>query len=132
LLDHSIVSQHFMEPEGSLQHLQDLHTCSLARPIQSTSQHSNSKRSILILSTHLRLGLPSGLFPSGFPINNLRSSSPPFVLHTCPAHLILPDLIIAIISYFAKVRLRGLVVRVLAYRCRGPSSITGTTTFSEM
>jgi hypothetical protein len=24
-------------------------------------------RSILILSVHLRLGLPSGLFPSGFP-----------------------------------------------------------------
>ena len=25
------------------------------------------ERSVLILSTHLRLGLPSGLFPSGFP-----------------------------------------------------------------
>jgi hypothetical protein len=43
----------------------------LARPIQSTSPHPNSPRSILILSTHLRLGLPSGLFPSGLPTNNL-------------------------------------------------------------
>jgi hypothetical protein len=34
---------------------------SLARPIQSTSPHPTSPRSILILSTLLRLGLPSGL-----------------------------------------------------------------------
>jgi hypothetical protein len=27
-----------------------------------------------VLSTHLRLGLPSGLFPSGFPTNNLFNS----------------------------------------------------------
>ena len=37
---------------------------SWASPIQSTYQHPTSWRSILILSTHLRLGLPSGLFPS--------------------------------------------------------------------
>jgi hypothetical protein len=42
---------------------------SLARPIQSTPPHPTSPRSILILPTHLRLGLPSGLFPSGFPTN---------------------------------------------------------------
>jgi hypothetical protein len=30
-----------------------------------------SPRSISILSTHLNLGLPSGLLPSGFPANNL-------------------------------------------------------------
>ena len=40
---------------------------SWASPIQSTCPHPTSWRSILILSTHLRLGLPSGLFPSGFP-----------------------------------------------------------------
>jgi len=34
---------------------------------QSTSFRPNSLRSILTLPSHLRLGLPSGLFPSGFP-----------------------------------------------------------------
>ena len=39
---------------------------SWASPIQSINTHPTSWRSILILSTHLRLGLPSGLLPSGF------------------------------------------------------------------
>jgi hypothetical protein len=38
---------------------------SWARSIQSIPSHPIPLRSILILSTHLRLGLPSGLFPSG-------------------------------------------------------------------
>jgi hypothetical protein len=38
---------------------------SWAKPIQFTSPHPTSPRSILILSTHLRLGFPSGLFDSG-------------------------------------------------------------------
>jgi hypothetical protein len=38
---------------------------------------------VTILFTHIRLGLPSGLFPSGFPTNILYSSySPLFVLHS--------------------------------------------------
>jgi hypothetical protein len=38
------------------------------------------------LSTHLRLGLPSGLFPSGMPTNILHAFLffPPFVLHAPP------------------------------------------------
>jgi hypothetical protein len=44
---------------------------SWARPTQSKTFTPISKRSILMLSIHLRLGLPSGLFPSGFPTNNL-------------------------------------------------------------
>jgi hypothetical protein len=44
---------------------------SCARSIQSIPPHPFSLRSILILSTHLRFGLPSGLFLSGFPTNIL-------------------------------------------------------------
>ena len=54
-------------------------------PIQSTYPHPTSWRSIIILSTHLRLGLPSGLFPSGFPTKTLYAPSPhPYAPHAQP------------------------------------------------
>jgi hypothetical protein len=37
------------------------------RSIQSMSSHPTSWRSTLIFSSHIRLGLPNGLFPSGYP-----------------------------------------------------------------
>jgi len=53
----------FITALTSIRHL----SLSWPSPIQSTYPHPTSWRSILILSTHLRLGLPSGLFPYGFP-----------------------------------------------------------------
>ena len=75
-------TQRFITALTSICHLSP----SWASPIQSTYPHPTSWRSILILSTHLHLGLPSGLFPSGFPTKTLytRLSSP--IHTTCPAH----------------------------------------------
>ena len=58
---------------------------SWASPVQSIYPHPTSCRSILILSTHLRLGLPNGLFPSGFPTKTLYTLSPhPHAPHAQP------------------------------------------------
>jgi hypothetical protein len=56
-----------------------------ARSIQSIPSHPISLRFILILSTHLRLGLPSGLFYSGIPTNILYAFLFSPIRATCPA-----------------------------------------------
>ena len=62
-----------MEPKGSLPHSQVPTTYPYPEPAQSSPYppHPTSWRSILILSPHLCLGLPSGLFLSGFPTKTL-------------------------------------------------------------
>ena len=65
----------------------------LSSSIQSIRLHPTSWRSIVILSAHLRLSLPGGLFPSGFPNKTLCTPILSPISAACSAHLILLDLI---------------------------------------
>ena len=69
-------TRRFITALTSFRHL----SLSWASPVQSIYPHPTSWRYILILSTHLRLGLPSGLFPLRFPHQHLIH--PPLLTHT--------------------------------------------------
>ena len=74
-------TRRFITAFTSARHL----SLSWASSTQSKPLHPTSWRSILILSSHLRLGFPSGLFPSGFPTNTLYTPLlSPYVLHAPP------------------------------------------------
>jgi hypothetical protein len=84
LCSYSKTSNHFMEHEGSLPCSQEPSTGPYPEPDQCNAYHP--LRSILVLSTHLRLGIPSDLFPSGFLINILCAFLFSPIRATCPAH----------------------------------------------
>jgi len=88
-----------MGPQGSLSCSQRARHLSLSwvTCIQSTPSHPVSLTSILTLSSHLRVGLPSGLFPSGFPTTVFHTFLVCPMHATCSVHLILLDLITLII-----------------------------------
>jgi len=64
---------------------------SWASSIQFIPPHPTSWRFILILSSYLRLGLPSGLFSSGFPTKTLYMPLLSPIRANCLTHLILHD-----------------------------------------
>ena len=82
-------TRRFITTLTSVRHL----SLSWASPIQSIYPHPTSWRSVLILSTHLCVGLPNGLLPSGFPTKTLYTPLSSPICATCPAPLILLDFI---------------------------------------
>jgi hypothetical protein len=77
------------EPEHSSPYPPEPSTGTYSNQPNPLHPHSISPRSILILSSHLRLGLPSSLLHLGFHIKTLYIflSSP--MRATCPSHFIL-------------------------------------------
>ena len=81
-------SRKFITVLTSARHLSEFWTIS----IQSIPPYPTSWISFLILSSHLCLGPPSGLFPSGFTTKTLYTPLLPLIRATCHVHLIILDL----------------------------------------
>ena len=71
------------------------HVLSEVHPLPSIT---TSFKSILILSSHLHISLPKGLFPSGFPTKALYAFLDCSICAMCPAHLSRLDFRLLIMS----------------------------------
>jgi hypothetical protein len=78
----------------------------------------------LILTSHQRLDLPSGLLPTGFAIKNLWAFLVSLIRGVCTAYLILLDLLIIII-FSDEYRLRWVSCIVSDYGLDDRGSISG-------
>jgi hypothetical protein len=96
-LYHALTNSVVLGPEGSSLHSQQPATGPYPEPIESTPRSPTSQSPKDPLSSHQRLGLPRGLFPSGYPTETMYTflSSP--MCATRSAHLIFLDLICLII-----------------------------------
>ena len=73
-----------MQPGGSMPHSQGLYNNPYPEPNQTNSSYwCLFLRSILILPSHLRIGLLSGIFPVGLPDNIFKPLLPFSILITC-------------------------------------------------
>jgi hypothetical protein len=79
-----------MEPDGSSPYTQQPATCPYPEPDQSSLRppHPTSRRYILILSSHLRLGLPSDLLPSGSHTKAMYAPLLSPISATCPGKIL--------------------------------------------
>ena len=82
-----------MKIRDSRQHSLSLSNNPYPEPNQPPTLIPISSRSILILSSHLCLSLPKGIFPVGLPVKILKALLPSSILATCPVHLNLLDFI---------------------------------------
>ena len=73
----------------------------------------------LILSSHLRLGLPNGLFRSGFPTKTLCTPLPSSIRALCPAHPILLDFITRTI--YSRLTIT-IIIKYQEFQINGPPS----------
>ena len=110
-------TRRFITALTSVRHL----SLSWANPIQSIYPYPTSWRSFLILSTHLRLGLPSGLFHSGFPTKTPRPTPkledhPSSAVRDCLFNLFAATLIIGSRSSIRNPRTRHAVMKGTHYR----------------